>query len=252
VSEENLDPINTDIELYQTWYLAALAPLDGADDSIEGKRHLAARQGFSTTGAPDTGTSFAAKQQRIVNDPYALFEVNPYHFEANRASAFQLDFHHWENDAASAARQVRGAFTDQTLKYMDAAWKAANGDRDKAKKALVDWLNANGKTALEDGLRLAGLITSPWVKLATELAPVVPLILDYLKEQGDDYFGMHRFGIKILGGGTPQTSKWRVIPPSGEASGWITGEGRVETVQDIRDASGRNWLKARYVFRVVD
>ncbi len=245
VQDHWLDPLNREIELYQTWHLSAL-------ESLTDEKTTWARHGFSSRGAPDSGTSYAVGQTRIVTDPQITFGLGDEVFTDGAKSCFRLDYHHWESDDDNATEKVRAAFSDSTLKQLVAAWAAAKGDSARVRAKLEDWIRNNYKDALQSGLATAGLAASPWTAVGMNLVPAVELLVDVLRNQGDNYFCMHRFIIEIDGKGTEQNVQWRITPPNGVAPAWTTGEGKQDFAVRIENADGKNKLDARYVFRMID
>jgi hypothetical protein len=246
VQDHPWDPLNTEVELYQTWHLAELEPVDASPKANW------ARQGFSVRGAPDSGTSYSEGQTRIVTDPQITFGLGEHVFKAGARSCFRLDFHHWESDDGDATEKVRAAFTDNTLKQLVGAWSAAKGDSVRVRAKLEDWIKNNYKNTLKSGIAAAGAATSPWVAAGMDLLPAIELLVDVLKNQGDNFFDMHRFIIAIDGTGDEKAVKWRVTPPNGVAPAWTTGQGKQDFAVRIENANGKNKLDARYVFRMID
>jgi hypothetical protein len=237
------DPFNRSVELYQTWHLAALEKMDETSPASW------ARVGCSARGAPDDGTSFREGTDLIVVDPQITLGVDPDAIKDKLQSHFRLDFHHWESDPGSGTEKVRSAFTDMTLQYMVNAWRAAGEDATKARAALDAWVSANWKDAVK-AIAVAAAPAGPWIEVGSNLLPVVDLLVGMLKEQGDKYFGQHRFILQHRGNN--ETLQWQVTAPNGTPSGWKNGQGRHETEVRVIDGPGKNILDVTYRFQLIE
>jgi hypothetical protein len=243
ISDHPIDPFDRSIELYQTWHLAALEKMDETSPASW------ARMGCSSRGAPDDGTSFREGTDLIVVDPQITLGVDPDAIKNKEQNQFRLDFHHWESDPGSATEKVRAAFTDITLHYMVNAWKAAGEDAARARSALESWISTNWKDAVK-AIAVATAPAGAWVQIGTNLLPVVDLMVGMLKEQGDNYFGQHRFILQQRGNG--ETLQWQVTAPNGNPSGWKNGQSRHETEVRVLDGSGRNIIDVMYRFQLIE
>ena len=243
VSDHPWDPFDRSIELYQTWHLAALERMDETSPASW------ARMGCSSRGAPDDGTNFREGTDLIVVDPQITLGVAPAAIQNAEQSHFRLDFHHWESDPGSGTEKVRAAFTDITLQYMANAWSAAREDAAKARAALETWISANWKDAVK-GIATAAAPSGPWVQIGTNLLPAVDLLVGLLKEQGENYFGLHRFILQQRGNN--ETLQWQVTAPNGNPSGWKTGQGRFESEIRVVDGSQKNILDVTYRFQLIE
>ena len=245
ISDHPGDPLNRRIELYQTWHLAALETVD------RDSKATWARQGFSTRGAPDDGTSFGNGDTRIVTDPQITFGLGEEVFKDGAKTAFRLDYHHWESDDSEATQKVRAAFSDATLDYMVKVWKEAEGNRRQAQAKLEEFIRGNWQSTLRKSLSVAGA-AAPWVQIGLDLMPALELLVDVLRNQGDDYYDRHRFIIQINGKGEERNVQWRVIPPNGVEPPWTTGHGKQDFGVSVHDARDANRIDVRYVFRMIE
>lgn len=240
VSDHPMDPFDTAIEAYQTWHLAELEALEATSASTW------ARQGSSSRGAPDSGISLRNGDDVVPVDPQITLGLPDNATQTGQHSQYRLDFHFWDSD--SATEKVRAAFTDMTLQYMVAAFKAANQNAQAARAALEAWLSANWKDAAKK-IAAAVAPTGPWTAIGLDLLPMVDLLIDVVKNDGDDYFQMHRFILQRRGDGA--AVEWQVTDPSGAPSGWKKGAGALDIVQRVMDGPRRNILDVTYRFRLV-
>jgi hypothetical protein len=243
VSDHPWDPFDRSIELYQTWHLAALEKADQMSPASW------ARMGCSSRGAPDDGTTFRDGTDLVVVDPQITLGVEPGAVQKVEQRQFRLDFHHWESDPGNGTEKVRSAFTDITLQYMVNAWKAAGQDAAAARAALESWVSDNWKGAAK-AIAMATAPAGRWVEVGSNLLPVVDLLVGMLKEQGENYFGQHRFILQQRG--NKETLQWQVTAPNGTPSGWKNGQGRYETEVRVLDGSQRNIIDVTYRFQLVE
>ena len=240
VSDHPADPFDRSIELYQTWHLAALEDISATSPSPW------ARQGSSARGAPDDGMTVREGDDVVTVDPQITLGMADTAFQAGATAQYRLDFHHWDSD--SSTEKVRAAFTDVTLKYMVAAFQAANGDAQQARAALEAWIRGNWK----DGVRAIATAvapTSPWVAVGVNLLPMLELLVDVLRNDSDDYFAMARFILQHKGTGNGIT--WQVTDPAGIPSGWMGHNQLVEITSRVMDGPRANILDVSYRFRLV-
>src|SRR5262245_4523278 len=240
ISDNPFDPFDNAIELYQTWHLAALE--DIADTSAS----TWARQGSSSRGAPDDGSMLRTGDDFVVVDPQITLGLDEHAIEANHKRHYRLDFHHWDSD--SATEKVRAAFTDITLSYMLAAFKAANQDAAAARSALERWVGDQWKTATK-AIAKGTAASGPWTQVGLNLLPMLELLVDVLRKNADDYLGQHRFILQHRGTGT--RVEWQVTRPGGEPSGWKGANQAVDIVSRVVDQNRGNKLDVKYRFRLV-
>jgi hypothetical protein len=238
------DALNRRIELYHTWHLAELEKIDASSPSPW------ARMGSSARGAPDGGTSFRKGDDENVVDPQITLALPDDAIAKGVQTQYRLDFHHWESDDGDATEKVRAAFTDITLKYMAAAWKAANEDADKAQAALEQWVKGNWKDSVKAIAAATAAAGSPWVAVGLNLLPGIELLVDLLRNQADDYFDQHRFILQRKGDG--DVVQWQVTDPGGAPSGWKGVGDKVDFVVKSLSASRANDLAVTYRFRLID
>lgn len=206
VADQPGDPFNRESELYQTWQLCTLNPLDPSDQAPKSNW---ARQGFSVTGAPDDGVGFNDHSRRVLDDPSIAFALKPEAIVEGQQHTYRLDIHWWESDGSS--EEVRAAFSDSTLGVLVKAWKAS-ADKDKASRAaLKSWLNSKSERVVKNAVRTAAVTATSWVGMGFNALPLFELIVDVLKNESDDYIGMHRFVIEMKR--ENGNVLWRVIPP---------------------------------------
>ena len=79
--------------------------------------------------------------------------------------------------------------------------------------------------------------------------PLLDVLLDLAKSNGDDHHQMHRFVFETRGTGT--TVQWRVTAPS-SASPWVDGSGEQRIIERVRSAGGNNIYDVEWRFRVID
>jgi hypothetical protein len=240
VSDHPFDPLDGAIELYQTWHLAALEEIAATSPSSW------ARQGSSSRGAPDDGVTVRDGDSLLVSDPQITLGLSERAAEADHKMQYRLDFHHWDSD--SATEKVRAAFTDITLNYMLAAFKAAHEDAAAARAALERWVGEQWKTATK-AITASSAPTGPWTKIGLNLIPMLELLVDVLRKDGDDYLDMHRFILQHRG--TGGKVEWQVTGPTGQSSGWKGTNQSVDAIQRVMDAPRGNKIDVTYRFRLV-
>ncbi|KYF85768.1 hypothetical protein BE20_09590 [Sorangium cellulosum] len=247
VQDHPFDPLNRRVELYQTWHLSEIDPLVPLADRPASSW---SRLGFSTRGGPDDGVSFREGEARTVVDPQIIFGLPDDAFASGKRTRFVIDYHHWESDGSTA--KVRAAFSNSTLAYLLKVWKESHADQAASRARLEGWLKDNWQQVLKGAIAAAGMASSPWVAVGTSILPVVELLVDVAKNNSDEYLDMHRFVVELNGEGAPGQTRWRVVPPSGEAPDWVTGQGKQEFVARAADAGGHNKFDVRYAFRMID
>jgi hypothetical protein len=243
VCDHPMDPFDTSIELFQTWHLAAL------DTFADNAPASWARQGCSSRGAPDDGTTLRNGDQVVVVDPQITIGVPDDITKLTGCHQYRLDFHHWEADPGDATEKIRAAFTDATLKYMVDAWRSAKEDAVKARGALEAWVKQNWKDAVK-AIAVATAPTSPWTQIGLNILPLVELLVGMLQEQGDDYYGMHRFVIQYRANGA-NSLNWQITDHGGAPSGWLNGQGWTDVVCRLEDKARNNRFNMTYRFRLV-
>lgn len=247
VQDHPWDPINKRVELYQTWHLSDIEPLVPlADKPVSSWTRL----GFSTRGGPDDGVSFTAGEERVVVDPQIIFGLPDAAFVSGKKTRFVIDYHHWESDGST--EKIRAAFSNTTLAYLMKVWKEAHGDQAAARARLEGWLKDNWQQTLKGAIAAAGVASSPWLAVGMSVLPVIDLLVDVAKNNGDEYLDMHRFVVELNGEGAAGQTRWRVIPPSGTTPAWITGQGKQEFIARAQDGGGHNTFDVRYAFRMID
>lgn len=240
------DPFDHSMELFQTFSLSTLE----AFQPNPNEAHWWARQGFSLQNAPSDGTSLKANNQWVaVRDPQITFALPAYTMIKDRISRFRLDVHHWESDNGKATELVRLAFNDATLRQMAKAWEVAKADEKKAGAALEKYLKGSWDDLMK---KLPSLATTaaPGVVAASQLAPVLDMIFEYVRANGTDYLDAHRMVFETKG--TGDSMNWRVVTPSNEAPVWIPGEGVQVQDEEIRADGGKIRYDVRYKFRCLD
>jgi hypothetical protein len=206
VGDQPGDPFNRESELYQTWQLCTLDPLDPNDQAPKSNW---ARQGFSVTGAPEDGVGFGDHSHRVLDDPNIAFALKPEAIAEGKTLTYRLDIHWWESDGSS--EQVRAAFSDSTLAVLVKAWKAS-ADKEKAgRAALKSWIDGKSERVVKTAVRAASVTATSWVGMGFNALPLFEMIVDALKSESDDYITMHRFVIELKR--ADGNLVWRVIPP---------------------------------------
>lgn len=246
-SDNSFDPFDNSIELYQTWHLSELEPLAPMEAQ---PTSLGARLGFSLRGAPSDGVRFRNGETRIVVDPQITFGLSDKAFTTGQRSRYVIDYYHWESDKSTET--VRTAFSNPTLDRLLKVWKAAGEDEAKARAQLEAWMKDNGENLLKAALSAAGVAASPWVMVGTSILPIINLLMNVARRNGDDFIDAHRFVMEIEGAGAEDKTRWRVIPPSGAPSPWVQGQGKQDFAVRAQDGQNRNVLDVRYVFRMID
>ena len=241
LSDHPADPFNRSIELYQTWHLSALDPSSPAS----GLRGNWARQGFSVRGAPDDGTSFRRESITVV-DPQVTFGFEDAALQRGMQTRYRFDAHYWESDGSS--EKVRSIFSDGTLQYLRRVWEVAKENDQRAKQSLSQWLDENWKKI---AMSLVGAASPAALGVVTRfnVLPLLDILVETAKSNGDDYHQMHRFVFETVG--TGGSLRWRVISPS-LTPGWLEGPGTQRIVERVRDSNGQNQYDVEWRFRVID
>jgi hypothetical protein len=245
VGDQPGDPFNRESELYQTWQLCTLDPLDPGDRAPKSNW---ARQGFSVTGAPDDGVGFDDQTRRILDDPSIAFALKPESIVEGQTYVYRLDVHWWESDGSS--EQVRAAFSDATLSVLAKAWRASSEKEKAARAALRSWLGEKPERVVQGAVKATAVTATSWVGLGFNALPLFELIVDALQSQSDDYIAMHRFLIQLTR--KDGELRWRVIPPGVTISDFRPAN----TIQRIQvafaDAENRNAGTADYACLVLE
>jgi hypothetical protein len=242
VSDNPLDPFNRESEIYQTWQIMDLEDLEASDDSTV----KWARQGFSATGAPDDGVGFGRGASRVLEDPTIAFVLPE--LADGQTRNYRFDMHYWESDSSS--EKVRAAFTDATLKVLIKALKDSHEDGAAAKRALETWLRDNSADLVSGALAAASITTASWVGVGLKLLPLLPLIVDVVKSNSDDYIGLHRFVLQLKKE-AGQPLQWRISSPSGGVPNWQGPDTFVRIQEPIEEADGGNVLHTEYACYVL-
>jgi hypothetical protein len=240
IQDHPFDPFDSAIELYQTWHLAQLENINDTSPSAW------ARQGSSSRGAPDDGVNVRRGTNLIVTDPQITLGLDDRAITQGHEQQFRLDFHHWDSD--SSTEKVRAAFTDITLNYMVSAFKAAREDAAAARAALERWIAGEWEAARK-AIPTAVAATGPWTAVGLNLLPMLELLVDVLRKDGDDYLDAHRFVLQHRGTGT--SVEWQVTSPGGVVSGWKGPNQSADVVQLAMDAPRTNRIKVTYRFRLI-
>lgn len=239
ISDHPFDPFNRRSELYQTWQLAALEEIEPGKESARW-----ARQGFSTRGAPDDGSSFAKGEARDVVDPQISLGLPD--LKEGEVVRYRFDVHYWESDTAT--EKVRGVFSDATLEYMTKAWKAAGEDEAKARKSLGEWLDKNWE-GVAKGMITAASPTAAGVLAAYNVLPLLEQLFVFVRSSADDYHQMHRFVLEVRR--RDGAYHFQVTSPSSGASGWFQ-PGKIGLREPVSDATGDNAYVTEWRFRLID
>lgn len=238
------------MELYQTWQLTGLEKLEDSEDVLS----KFVRQGFSVKGADVGAGSHFRQDDGIVKvwDPTISFSLPKLNSDDSERT-YRLDVHHWEHDKRLSTNKVRATFSDSTLEIVRQAWIAANQDEEAAKKALFDYLkNANFQDIIQSNI-LNNLLPVPkWVQSATNLIPLLELIVRLISNNSDDYIDQHRLIFQIRRVENGQII-WRFNSDQNEINTWNTnGEGTQLIPFTSRDRTGKIRYKVVYQVRVMD
>ncbi len=245
VRDHRFDPFNRKAELYQTWHLAEIEPVDSGDDES-----FWARQGFSVRGAPYSGTQFRSEESRTVVDPQITFAVPQTTFDRDRLT-LQFDLHFWESDRRRDTQKVRALFADQTLDYLTDAFDKLGKDDKAARKALNQWIDSNWKDIVT-GLVGAAAPAAAGVMSNYNLLPLLEILVKMAAAEGDDYHGMQRYLIDFERTDNDDDSfRWRAYTPSAEGK-WRRGTGKEALKTRMSDASGKTSYATELRVRVVD
>lgn len=245
VADQPGDPFNRESELYQTWQLCTLDPLDPNDRQPKSNW---ARQGFSVTGAPEDGVGFNDHTRRILDDPSIAFALKPESVVEGQTHVYRLDVHWWESDGSS--EQVRAAFSDATLSVLAKAWRSSSEKEKAARSALRSWLDAKPEQVVKNAVKATAVTATSWVGIGFNALPLFELVVDALQNQSDDYITMHRFLIQITR--KDDQLLWRVIPPGVSITDWRPTNSVQRLQVAFADGENRNVGTADYACLVLD
>jgi hypothetical protein len=243
VQENDWWPGNTAIELYQTWQLSELESVQGTEKAGW------ARQGFSTKGGLRGYTRFHDGDTRTVIDPQITLALNPELLPKDDFRRLELRFHHWEQNDTDATQKVRTLFSDPSMQQMIDAWAASNGNSDRAKRALEDWVGKNWQSIAGHLIEMASPAAAGIVS-TLNLLPFLGLVVDVARNQADRYFSEDRIIISLQSDAQGRVL-WKIDGPGLPPGEIGMGQGMREAVTQIQDPDGSNRLQARYRVRII-
>lgn len=237
-------PGNTAIELYQTWSLSELDALGPAGAGVETSRW--SRLGFSTRGGLRGYQRFRSGDRETVLDPSLSLALPSLHEGHERLLAFEV--HHWEQNDGAATERVKLLSSNESLRRLAVAWRAARADAEQARLSLDVWLDEHADELL--ALAIGSVApAAAGVTAGFDLVPLLEVLFRMALDRADRHLASHRLhiGLRRTEDGYAVRAHALGLPPSP----WRSSAEPIPLSLPLVDDDGGNRLTCEYRVQLV-